>query len=171
MYTGEALNIDLNEFVQHLYNIILPLSLAPNIETSQNSSGKGQSAVHLASSSDLLFRALGKVFVPRITTSVHPPWRVAAFTKRLLTAATSFPPASAVRALEFVHALIAKHAQLDALLESDDRAANGVYRPDVDDPQLANAFASSAWEVQLLASHWDSKTREAALKISSFVRS
>ncbi|CAE6510140.1 unnamed protein product [Rhizoctonia solani] len=166
---GEALNIDLNDFVQHLYSLILPLSLSPNIESSsQNSTGK---SIHLASSADLLFRALNKVFAPRTASTVHPPWRVAAFAKRLLTASMHFPPGSSVRALEFVHALIVKHPQLDALLGSEDRAANGVYRPDVDDPQLANAFASSAWEVQLLPSHWDEGVRTTALKIANFARS
>ncbi|KAH7340952.1 CBF/Mak21 family-domain-containing protein [Rhizoctonia solani] len=166
---GEALNIDLNEFVQHLYSLILPLSLSPNIESSpQNSAGK---SIHLASSADLLFRALNKVFAPRTASTAHPPWRVAAFAKRLLTASTHFPPATSVRALELVHALIVKYPQLDALLGSDDRAANGVYRADVDDPQLANAFASSAWEAQLLTSHWDESVRTAALKIANFVRS
>ncbi|CAE7127135.1 unnamed protein product [Rhizoctonia solani] len=166
---GEALNIDLNDFVQRLYSLILPLSLSPNIESSsQNSTGK---SVHLASSADLLFRALNKVFAPRTASTEHPPWRVAAFAKRLLTASTHFPPTSSVRALEFVHALIVKYPQLDTLLGSEDRAANGVYRPDVDDPQLANAFASSAWEVQLLTSHWDEGVRTAVLKIANFVRS
>ncbi|KAG8688780.1 hypothetical protein FRC08_011261 [Ceratobasidium sp. 394] len=166
---GEALNIDLNDFVQHLYSLILPLSLSPNIESSLPSDKK-QSSVHLASSSDLLFRALTKVFAPRTTSSAHPPWRVAAFAKRLLTAATHFPPNSAVRALEFVLALVQKHPQLDALLETDDCVANGVYRPDVEDPQLANAFASGVWEVKLLGRHWDAEVREAAGKIENFVR-
>ncbi|CAE6465326.1 unnamed protein product [Rhizoctonia solani] len=166
---GEALNIDLNEFVQHLYSLIIPLSLSANIESSsQTSAGK---SIHLASSADLLFRALNKVFAPRTASMAHPPWRIAAFAKRILTASIHFPPASSVRALEFVHALIVKHPQLDALLGSEDRAANGVYRPDVDDPQLANAFASSAWEVQLLSSHWDEGVRTAALSIVNFVRS
>ncbi|CAE6530683.1 unnamed protein product [Rhizoctonia solani] len=165
---GEALNIDLNDFVQHLYSLILPLSLSPGIESSsQTSTGK---SIHLASSADLLFCALNKVFAPRTASTAHPPWRIAAFAKRLLTASTHLPPASSARALEFVHALIVKHPQLDALLGSEDRAANGVYRPDVDDPQLANAFASSAWEVHLLSSHWDKGVRTAALNIINFVR-
>ncbi|KAG9125944.1 hypothetical protein FRC07_005522 [Ceratobasidium sp. 392] len=167
---GEALNIDLNDFVQHLYGIILPLSLSPNIESSQPSS-TNQHSVHLSSSSDLLFRALTKVFTPCTTSSAHPPWRIAAFAKRLLTAATHFPPHSAVRALEFVSALIQKHPQLDALLETDDCVANGVYRPDVDDPQLANAFASGVWEVRVLGRHWDARVREAAGRIENFIRS
>ncbi|CAE6421607.1 unnamed protein product [Rhizoctonia solani] len=166
---GEALNIDLNDFVQHLYSLIPPLSLSPDIESSsQTSTGK---SVHLANSAELLFRALDKVFAPRTASTAHPPWRVAAFAKRLLTASAHFPPATSIRALEFVHALIVKYPQLDALLGSEDRAANGVYRPDVDDPQLANAFASSAWEVQLLSSHWDEGVRMAALKIANFTRS
>ncbi|CAE6515861.1 unnamed protein product [Rhizoctonia solani] len=166
---GEALNIDLNDFVQRLYSLIIPLSLSHDIESSsQTSTGK---SIHLTSSADLLFRALNKVFAPRTASTAHPPWRIAAFAKRLLTASTHFAPASSVRALEFVHALIVKHSELDALLGSEDRAANGVYRPDVDDPQLANAFASSAWEVQLLTSHWDEGVRTAALNIVNFVRS
>ncbi|CAE6414056.1 unnamed protein product [Rhizoctonia solani] len=166
---GEALNIDLNDFVQHLYSLIPPLSLSPDIESSsQASTGR---SIHLANSAELLFRALDKVFAPRTASTSHPPWRIAAFTKRLLTASTHFPPSTSVRTLEFVHALIVKYPQLDALLGSDDRAANGVYRPDVDDPQLANAFASSAWELQLLSTHWDEGVRTAALKITNFARS
>lgn len=167
--TGESLNIDLDQFIQHLYGLILPLSLSSDLESSPSPTGKG-APTHLASSSDLLYRALGKVFAPRSTSSAHPPWRIAAFAKRLLTAATHLPPASAVRALEFVHSLFMKHPQLDALLGTDDRAASGVYRPDVEDPQLANAFASSVWELQLLVSHWDARVRAAALTLSEFVR-
>ncbi|KAG8732515.1 hypothetical protein FRC12_019246 [Ceratobasidium sp. 428] len=171
---GEALNIDLSDFVQHLYSIILPLSLSPNIEFSQpttTTTNNPQPSTHLSSSSDLLFRALTKVFSPRTTTSSHPPQRIAAFAKRLLTASTHFPPRSAVRALEFVLALIQKHPQLEALLGTDDCVANGVYRPDVEDPELANAFVSGVWEVRVLKRHWDVRVREAAGKIENFVRS
>ncbi|QRW00048.1 nucleolar complex-associated protein [Ceratobasidium sp. AG-Ba] len=168
---GEALNIDLNDFVQHLYNLIIPLSLSPNVEVSPSSDAKSNS-VHLSSSSDLLFRALSKVFAPRTAATAHPIWRVAAFAKRLLTASLQFPPLLAVKALEFVVSLIKKHPQLDAMLETDERVGNGVYRPDVDDPQLANALGvgGGVWEVRVLRNHWDARVRDAAVKIEDFVR-
>ena len=69
--------------------------------------------------------------------------RSAAFAKRLLTASLSFPSSSAIRSLEFVRTLMTKDGALEALLASDDRSSNGVYRADLDDAQLANAFGTS----------------------------
>lgn len=59
-----------------------------------------------------------------------------------------------------------REPRLEALLSSEDRLVNGVYRPEVDDPQLSNPFAGSAFELAMLAdSHADSRVRKAAIGV------
>ncbi|KAJ6596856.1 nucleolar complex-associated protein-domain-containing protein [Mycena vulgaris] len=153
---GEALNIDLSDFISRLYALILPLSLADP--------GTGPA--------DMLFRALDIVFSPRTFGAAAPPWRAAAFAKRLLTAALHWPPAAALRALDFVGGLLAKDVKLAALLSTEERALDGAYRADVDDPQLCNPFGTCFWElVALGGQHWDPRVRAEAQKVMAFTRS
>ncbi|KAF7304855.1 Nucleolar complex-associated protein 3 [Mycena kentingensis (nom. inval.)] len=148
---GEALNIDLTDFIAHLYALILPLSLA-DLD---------------AGLADMLFRALELVFSPR-TTGGAPTWRGAAFSKRLLTAALHWSPSSALRVLKFVQGLLARDARLMSLLSTEARALDGTYRPDVDDPQLCNALGTCFWELVALEQHWNSRVREEAAKLANF---
>lgn len=182
---GEALNLDLSEFISQLYVIILPLSLASDIEaapgpsstaaaattTTTSAGAPGSRAARAPSTADLLFRALTLVFSPRSLGASAPPWRSAAFAKRLLGAALHWPPATALRALDFVGGLVAKDPKLEALLATDDRAANGVYRAEIDDPQLSHAFGSAFWELfALLRDHWDARVRAEAGKLLEATR-
>ncbi|KIK08663.1 hypothetical protein K443DRAFT_672195 [Laccaria amethystina LaAM-08-1] len=156
---GEALNIDLSDFISHLYALILSLSLVPNIDSKVDIS---------PSTEELLFRALNIIFSPRTSGAAAPSWRSAAFAKRLLTAAVHWPPSTALRAIEFVAGLVAKDSKLAALLSSEDRIFNGVYHPEIDDPQLCNAFGSSFWELHALhENYWDARVREEARKLLS----
>lgn len=160
---GEALNIDLNDFISSLYAVILPLSLMDDIAAIQPG--------HPHSVADMLFRALDIVFSPRTAGSAGPSWRSAAFAKRLLNASLHWPPATALRAIDFVRGLIAKDLKLEALLHTEDRIFDGIYRPDVDDPQLCCPFGTSFWELHVLhEAHWHAKVREEAGKLLSFSR-
>jgi len=121
-----------------------------------------------ASTSDLLFHALHLAFAPHAAV---PPWRAASFAKRLLSAALHWPGAVALRALEFVAKLLAREPRLEALLSTEDRTVDGVYRPDVEDPQLSNPFATSAYELHLLqTAHVDVQVREAAANLANYAR-
>lgn len=120
---------------------------------------------------DMLFRALNIVFSPRTFGTVAPPWRSTAFAKRLLTASLHWPPAVVLRALDFVAGLIAKDPKLEALLSTEDRTIDGVYRPDIDDPQLCNPFGTSFWELHSLKAHWDAGVRGKASELLDFARS
>jgi nucleolar complex protein 3 len=71
-------------------------------------------------------------------------------------------------ALEFVGGLVAKDSKLEALLTTDDRTFNGVYRPDIDDPQLCNALGTSFWELQALRRHYDHRVRAEASKLLNY---
>ena len=152
-----------------MYAILPSLALMPDVEVAPTSARAQASVRGVApphSPADTLFRALQLVFTPRSASAAPPSWRSAAFAKRLLTASLHWPPATAIRALDFVKGLVERDQKLEALLSTDDRTVNGVYRADLDDPQLCNPFGTSFWEVHLLSrSHWDSGVRDAATKL------
>ncbi|KAG1756821.1 nucleolar complex-associated protein-domain-containing protein [Suillus paluster] len=170
---GESLNIDLTDFVNHLYTIILPVSILIQVDEPPRSvfvSKFGTSKS--ASIADMLFRALNIIFSPRSSGNTAIHWRSAAFAKRLLIASLNWPPSCALRALEFVESLVAKDPKLEALLSTEDRRVDGVYLPEVDDPQLCYPFGTSFWELSLLQQHhYDSRVRDAAHSLYNYTRS
>ncbi|KAI6105319.1 hypothetical protein EV401DRAFT_1892911 [Pisolithus croceorrhizus] len=121
---GEALNIDLTYYRR---STTLRRLNSPRIRISKPES-----------IADMLFRALNIVFSPRESGGTVVPWRSAAFAKRLLIASINWPPNITLRALEFIEALVAKDPKLEALLSTEDRSADGVYLPQIDDPQLSH---------------------------------
>ncbi|KAJ3779350.1 nucleolar complex-associated protein-domain-containing protein [Lentinula raphanica] len=162
---GEALVMDLSDFISHLYAIILPLSLIPVLDFStEHAAPSGKK--HTTSLADMLFRALNIVFSPQTRDNTAPSWRSAAFAKRLLSACMHWPTPVVIRALQFVHGLIVKDPRLQTLLSTEDRSFDGIYRPDLDDPQLSNAFGTCLWEVYALGeSHLDPEVRLEARKL------
>ncbi len=76
------------------------------------------------------------------------------------------PPATAKQALDFVRALMAKDAKLEGMLDTEERMFDGVYRPELDDPQLANPFATSLWEAEVLWKRHMDKASERRLRSS-----
>ncbi|KAG6818144.1 hypothetical protein H0H87_000049 [Tephrocybe sp. NHM501043] len=169
--TGEALNIDLSDFISALYALILPLSLMADIDAVPPSLATGSRPAKTHSVSDMLFRTLNIVFSPRSLGAAGPPGRSAAFAKRLLSASLHWPQATALRALEFVGGLVAKDPKLEALLSSKDRTFDGIYRADLDDPQLSNPFGTSFWELHALRKkHWDGRVRAEAERILNTIR-
>ncbi|PIL23912.1 hypothetical protein GSI_13663 [Ganoderma sinense ZZ0214-1] len=165
---GEALDIDLNDIVNRLYAILPSLALHPDIEIAPAPVRPQPHSAPQHSPADTLFRALELAFAARSASAAPPSWRAAAFAKRLLSAALHWPPATAARAVGFVAGLVERDPKLEALLSTEDRAGNGVYRPDVDDPQVCNAFGfgSAFWELHTLAaSHWAEQVRVAAARL------
>lgn len=167
------MNIDLTDFINLLYALIVPLSITAGIESPINSrASRNSKAVNKGDTpADMMFRALNLAFSPRSSSSKHPPWRSAAFAKRLLTASLHFPPSTALRALGFVRILLVKEPKLEALLSTEDRISDGIYRPEIDDPQLCNPFATNFWELQLLAErHSSEEVRQGAADLMVFSR-
>lgn len=161
--SGEALNIDLGDVINHLYSIILPTSELLRIDDA------GSRTAHHPTLADMLFRALTMAFSPR-NAGRTLPWRSAAFAKRLLIASLSWPPVVALRALDFVESLVVKEPKLEALLTTDDRHADGTYLAEVDDPQLCHPFGTSFFELLQLRRHYDSRIRASACRLSSYTR-
>ena len=161
------MNIDLSEFVTLLYANLMTLTLASGQIESIKSDGSGNTNV-----TDLLFRALDLVFTSRSSASVSadPPWRAAAFAKRLLSACLHWSTTRAIlRSLELVKSMVARDHKVEGMLSTEDRMSNGVYRPDVDDPQLCQPFETVFWELHILRKqHWDPKVREEAGKLLKY---
>lgn len=167
------MEIDLSDFITRLYAMLPPLALMADIETpphtssASSSSSRPAGAAAAPSVSDTLFRALHLVFSRRTSAGASsPPWRSAAFAKRLASASLEWPPNTATRALAFVGDLLERDPKLEALLSTDDRSVDGVYRPELDDPQLCNPFGTNLWELHVLADrHWSPQVRGAAAKL------
>ena len=176
---GEAINIDLNDFITALFALLRSISLdtgmedPPLISTStikatarplKPGQKPPKAVVQLLTTSDLLFRSLHAIFFSRHTaSSVPPPWRAAAFAKRLSECALLMPAISAQKAIGFVRALLSRDSKLEGLLDTEERRADGVYRADMDDPQLCNPFSTSLWELEDLSrAHWDRQVRHEA---------
>jgi nucleolar complex protein 3 len=168
---GESLNIDLSDFVAQLFALLRPLSLDSGVEdpplasraTPAPSQSRHKAAVHLEPTSSLLFRCLQHVFFSKYFTS--PPYRAGAFAKRLLEAALLFPPATASRSVQFVRQLVARYPTLEGMLNTEERMADGVYKCEMEDPQLVNPFATSFYEVEMFSRHWDPATRREGKKL------
>lgn len=170
---GEALNLDLTDFVNALYALIVPLALSPSIERDMGRSAEATSAEHgsrkVPTEADLLFRALHNVFFA--TRAPTAPTRSLAFAKRLLSASLHWPPSTVLRSLAFVRKLMVREPRLEALFNIEDRRVDGVWNGLVDDPDLAKAEAAVGWEVVgSLATHWDARVREEANKLAEYSR-
>ncbi|ORX40518.1 CBF/Mak21 family-domain-containing protein [Kockovaella imperatae] len=160
---GEALNIDLTDFVNALFALLRPLALDTGIEDPPD--GTVPSRLN-ASTSALMFECIETIFFSRVNKSSMPPWRLAAFAKRLTESALLLPPQSALKALEIVRTMMIKESKLEGMLDTEERMFDGVYKPELDDPQLTNPLATSLWEVEVLAKeHWDRRVRTEASKL------
>ena len=169
------MEIDLSDFTTRLYAMLPSLALMPDIETpppslsaTATTTTTTTTALAQPSVSDTLFRALELAFSHRTSASgaSSPPWRSAAFAKRLLTASLQWPAPTAARAVAFVGSLLERDPKLEALLSTEDRSVDGVYRPELDDPQLCNPFGTSLWELPVLArTHGSPQVRDAAEKL------
>jgi len=181
---GESLNIDLADFVTELFALLRHLAVDTSIEdppdltaataaaaAQQKRAGAARATAerppaHTLSTSALLFRCLDAIFFPRYFGRQMPPLRSAAFAKRLCECALTFPPHTARETINFVRRLAAKEPKLANLLDTEERMFDGVYRADMDDPQLTNPFTTSLYELDCLAErHWDVKVRAEAKRL------
>ncbi|CAG8555523.1 4751_t:CDS:10 [Acaulospora morrowiae] len=169
---GEALNIDLQDFYTQLYKILIPLALDANNDeikqrTKKGNEGEYSNAHSIATDYQLLMKGFDFMFFRRRTIPID---RSAAFLKRLLISCLNWPGKTVLSCLEKMEKMIQQHPKLDALLTSDDMACGGVYRPELDDPELCNPFATSLWELCLLEKHYNPKVRAAAHALSTIAK-
>ncbi|GAA5820622.1 hypothetical protein JCM3770_003556 [Rhodotorula araucariae] len=172
---GEALNIDLGDFVSALYALILPLSLSPTFEEAPYLAQNAMTLAHretyklAQTEADLVFRALSGIFL--IPRSLPSPIRTLAFAKRLLSASLHWPPASQLRTLSFLRSLLIREPRLEAMLETADRRIDGRWRGHVDEPERAEPESTCFFEAGLyVRNHCDDKVRAEAKKLVNYRR-
>lgn len=169
---GEALNLDLGDFVSGLYAIIFPLAFAIDVDLSPLSSLSDRNrSVKMEPMADVMFYALDLVFSPRSPVGAAPSVRSASFAKRLLSTSLNWPPNAVLRTLDFVERLVKRDSMLEVMLSTEDRTPDGVYRGDLDDPQLSHPFGTSFYELYILRqSHYDARVRDKAASLLKSVR-
>lgn len=154
-----------------LYSLLITLSVSPSFEEEPQKvdlvtdegedKPKSKKTKALASESELLFRTLNTVFVTSRTP--NPPSRIAAFAKRILTCAMQWPPTSSLKAIDLVRKMLVKEASLHSMLVTEDKAAEGIYKGEVNDPALCHPEATVFWELSALErEHFDLRVIQAA---------
>ena len=176
-WPGEALNVDLTDFVNHFYALIPFIGISNEAgDTGGNAlakvkhSGTGKLTDNASDCSQarMVFQVLHLIFSRNIGGG-PPAWRAAAFAKRLLTAALHWDSATATRVVHFVARLVRESPKLEALLTTEDRSFDGMYQPEMDDPQLCHPFGTSFFELMLLKNHIDPGVRDAARTLACYL--
>ncbi|CAL0328831.1 unnamed protein product [Lupinus luteus] len=133
----EALNVDLQDFSVHLYNLIV-----------EYRPGRDQGEV--------LAEAL-KIML--CDDKQHDMQKTAAFIKRLATLSLCFGSPESMAALVTVKNLLQKNVKCRNLLENDTGGGSVAgtipkYLPYSTDPNLSGALATVLWELNLLSKHY-----------------
>ncbi|CAJ0845479.1 9574_t:CDS:10 [Entrophospora sp. SA101] len=74
----------------------------------------------------------------------------ASFLKRLSIASLNWSNETVLKCLNTIEKMIKRQICLETFLSSEDKITNGIYKPDLNDPELCNPFATSLWELSLL---------------------
>jgi nucleolar complex protein 3 len=131
---GRELKIDQKEYMTPLYTQLPRLALADSDE-----------------STDIALKCLDAAFLKRREYSTV---RMASFCKQLAATAFHSAPPTAAPILAFLRHLLHRYQSLHQLLENEqDVITSGQYDATAQDPEHANPFATSVWELSLLAFH------------------
>ncbi|KAL2592345.1 hypothetical protein AAZV13_12G063700 [Glycine max] len=159
----DALNVDLQDFFLHLYNLVL--------EYRPGRIG------HCCGYLDMILIDQGEVLAEALKIMLcddkqHDMQKTAAFIKRLATLSLCVGSADSMAALVTVKHLLQKNVKCRNLLENDigGGSVSGTihkYLPYSTDPNLSGALASVLWELNLLSSHYHPAISTLASGISS----
>ncbi|KAJ1368005.1 hypothetical protein KIN20_029050 [Parelaphostrongylus tenuis] len=127
---GQLLNIDPSRFYRTIYRLLNQLPFERKSDTRRKQISVAACVL------DLMINDRRKQL---------PLSRAAAFAKRLLSIATIMDDPSALCLVALVRSFFIAHPKLVQLVEDDDSegGAGGVFRPEIDDPDVANALSSN----------------------------
>ncbi|CAB3396801.1 unnamed protein product [Caenorhabditis bovis] len=134
---GQILNVDPSKFYRLAYRILnsLPFEKRPQQRLAQII---------------MTAKTLDTMLIDR--RKAVPLSRVAAFAKRLLSVATVLDDYPALCLVSLVRVLFIAHPKLTSMVEDEEGGGAGVYRQDIDDPDVANALATDVRsELSMLA--------------------
>ena len=168
--SAPSLNIDLTDFIAHLYKSLHSFCLVPDLELSHRSlrlpdphapSSASPTAtaprVNLQTTAVLMLRALTSIMTPRSV----PPVRLAAFTKQLFTSTLQLPEKSTLAMVSLLNNVTKIHGRkIAALWNTEERKGDGVFDAMREDLESSNPFASTIWDGELLKLHYAPAVRE-----------
>jgi len=100
---------------------------------------------------DMMIECLTAAFIRRREFSII---RIAAFVKQIFSVSMNTPPHTSVPLLALARQLLQRYQSAQQLLENEqDVITSGQYDPTVQDPELSNPLATSAWELANLKFH------------------
>ena len=180
--SASALNLDLSFFTSHIYRLIYPLALDPNVELGPKSlhlpdphatnanTITACNKVNISTPTLLLTRALDSIL---LTPSAPPPTiTVASFYKRLLTSLLHTPEKSTLALLSIMNKVAQKHGfKIETLWHSDERKRDGTFHGGSDSLEGTNVMAvgSGVWEEELLRHHYCPQVREEVKAADKFI--
>ncbi|KAK9237562.1 nucleolar complex-associated protein-domain-containing protein [Lipomyces kononenkoae] len=147
---------------------------------------KNEDKVNLATDMEMVIKAFDAMFFNKhyktvsFGTGTNNNLRMVAFAKRLCLASLHFPDKSCYAAIKILENLCIRYSgrsgangsdskggtgPLAALFTTEDRVMNGVYRPEVDEPELSNPAAANIWETFLLEKHYSPRVADSARRL------
>ncbi|KAF2232687.1 nucleolar complex-associated protein 3 [Viridothelium virens] len=175
-------NIHLSRLSSHLYRILVPLALNPDIEssarpaspcsstassppTSPASGSRQHNKVNADTSIVLLLKALKAILLPPPPANPDDITRdtLASFTHQILLAALQLPASSANAIVKLLKAVTARKMpawKVAELWNTEERKGDGVCNLATDVMQESNPHAGTVWEGELLRMHYDPRVRE-----------
>ena len=178
--SAPSLNLDLTEFINHLYKSLRSFCLDPDLELSHKSlrlpdphalslasPATPKPRVNLQTTTVLMLRALTSTLTPRSV----PPVRLAAFTKQLFTASLQLPEKSTLAMISLLNNVTKIHGRkIAALWDTEERKGDGVFDAIREDLEGSNPFASTIWDGELLKLHYAPAIREGIRSIERVIR-
>lgn len=183
--SAAGLHLDLNFFITHLYQTLLPASMNPDIELGAKSlrladpddatataamASRKDHKVNVQTTIVLLLRSLSSVLQPPMNVRAVPPLRLAAFTKQLLTASLHLPEKSVLAMTGLLKQVVKVHGtKIAALWYTEERKGDGTFDPLREEVEGSNPFAATVWEGELLKKHYCPAVREGFVGLEKMV--
>ncbi|XP_073996350.1 nucleolar complex protein 3 isoform X2 [Rhodnius prolixus] len=140
---GEALCIDPNKFYSHLYANMFNVDLGKR-----------------SSNCELLLECLDQVILGRRKKLSNS--RTLAFVKRLGSLALQQEHHMALACLTIIKQMLQLNTSVNAMLDVDTSIGQGVYLPELQDPEYCNAARTALYELNLLQRHYHPTVRQMA---------
>lgn len=143
---GSALNIDPYRFYVHLYKHLL------NVHC-----GKTQTET------EIILKTLIQVLINRRKRITQK--RLLAFVKRMTTLALQLQHHGALGLLGIIKQIMQLSKATNILLDTDCSNGDGVYQPEIEDPEYCNADSTALWELVPMQRHYHTFVKKMARNI------
>mmetsp|Transcript_16572 Transcript_16572/g.29905 ORF Transcript_16572/g.29905 Transcript_16572/m.29905 type:complete len:775 (+) Transcript_16572:149-2473(+) len=145
-----VLPVDPKEYLIPLYNLLPRLGVAKIGSENNSEAALVQGSSDMDKIIEASIQCLDHALLQRRELSTT---RLSAFLKRIASTSLHCPPHSATPLLATARQISARYrsSKVERMLENEeDIVAEGMFAPDAEDPEHANAHATSLWELALL---------------------